>query len=71
MCVAMEIEVREIGNRFLGTAERDLTGPHETSKALNDLDVQEVRRVKFITIAEEPCLHSSPKRRLEEKLQHR
>lgn len=54
MRVAVEIEVREIGNCLLGTAGRDFTGSHQTSKALNYLDVQEVGRVEFISIAEEP-----------------
>jgi hypothetical protein len=71
MRVAMEIEVREIGNCLLGASGRDFIGSHQTSKALNYLDVQEVGRVEFISIAEEPYLHSHPKLRLEEKLQHR
>src|ERR1700752_4857472 len=71
MRVAMEIEVREVGDRFFGAVGRDFTGPRETPKALNNLHVQEVRRVKFVPVAEEPRLHPGSKRRLEEKLQHR
>ena len=71
MRVAMEIEVREIGNCLLGASGRDFIGSHQTSKALNYLDVQEVRRMELISIAEEPCLYSRPKRRLEEKFQNR
>lgn len=50
--VTMEIEVSEIRNRFLGTAGRDFTAPHETSKTLSYLDVQEVWRVQFVLVAE-------------------
>ena len=47
----MEIEVSEIRNRFLGTAGRDFTAPHETSKTLSYLDVQEVWHVQFVLLA--------------------
>jgi hypothetical protein len=67
--VTMEIEVGEIRNRFLGTAGRDFTGPHETSKTLSYLDVQKVWRVQFVLLAEEAGLDSCAKRGLQKKLQ--
>ena len=69
MGVTMKIEVDEIRNRFVGTAGSDFTGPHETSQALNDLDIQEVRRVEFVLAAKEAGLDSSPKGGLQEELQ--
>jgi hypothetical protein len=45
MGVTVEIEVRQVSDRFLGTARGDLTGAHQTSQALSDLDVDEVRRM--------------------------
>ena len=65
----MEIEVGEIGNRFVGTAGRDFTGPHETAEALDYFDVQEVRRVQFVLVAKEADLDSCAKRGLQEKFQ--
>ena len=69
MGVTMKIEVDEIRYRFAGTAGSDFTGPHETSQALNDLDVQEVRRVKFVLVAKEAGLDSRAKGGLQEELQ--
>ena len=40
VAMTMEIEVCEIRNLLVGTAGRDFAGPHETSEALNYLDVQ-------------------------------
>ena len=60
----MEIEVSEIGNRFVGTAGGNLTRPHETSEASSDLDVEEVRRVQFVLLAKEAGLNSCAKRGL-------
>ena len=60
----MEIEVREIRNRFVGTTGRHFTGQHETSKALDDFDVQEVRRVQFVLFAKEAGFDSNTKRGL-------
>ena len=62
MGVTMEIEVGEIRDRFVGTAGRDFTGPHETSEALNDLDVQEVRRVELVLVAKEAGFYSCAER---------
>ena len=65
----MEIEVDEIRDRFVRSDRREFTGPHETSKALNQFDVHEVRRVKFVLVAKEAGFDSCAKRRLQEKLQ--
>ena len=65
----MEIEVDEVRNRFVRSDRRDFTGPHETSEALNQLHVHEVRRVKFVLVAKEAGFDSCAKRRLQEKLQ--
>jgi hypothetical protein len=65
----MEIEVSEIRNRLVGTTGRDFTGPHETSKALDYLDVQQVRRMQFVVLAKEAGLDSCAKRGLQEELQ--
>ena len=67
--VTMEIEVGEIGNRFVGTAGGDFTGPHETAEALDYFDVQKVRRVQFVPVAKEADLDSCAKRGLQEKFQ--
>ena len=68
--VTVEIEVGEIGNRFVGTAGGDLTGPHETPEALNDLHVHEVRRMELVFVAKETGLDSTAKGSLQQKLQH-
>jgi hypothetical protein len=65
----VEIEVSEIGNRFVRTAGRDLTGSHETSEALSDFDVHEVRRVQFIVVAKEAGLNRAPSEVCRRKLQ--
>jgi hypothetical protein len=67
--VTMEIEVSEICNHILGTVGGDFTGPHETSKTLSYLDVQEVWRVQLVLLAEEAGLDSRTKRGLEKKFQ--
>lgn len=64
----MEIQVIEIRNRLTGTARRDFAAPYESSKTLSDLDVKEVRRVKFVVVAKEAKLHSCAKGGLQEKL---
>jgi hypothetical protein len=71
MGVTMEIEVGEIRNRFVGTGGRHFTGAHETSKALNDLDVQEMRRVELVLVTKETGLYACAARGLQEKLQER
>ncbi len=71
MGVTMEIEVNEIRNRFGGTGGSDFTGPHETSQALNYLDVQEVRRVESVLVAKEAGLDSGANGGLQEELQQR
>ena len=71
MGVTMHIEVGEIRNRFVGTGGRDFTGPHESSKALNDLDVQEMRRVELVLVTKEAGLDACAARGLQEKLQER
>jgi hypothetical protein len=67
--VPMEIEVREIRDRFVGPDGRDFTGPDETSEALNDFDVQEVRRVELVRVAKQAGLDSRAKRGLQEQFQ--
>jgi hypothetical protein len=64
MGVTVEIEVGEIRNGFLGTAGRDFTGQHETSKTLSYLNVEEVWRVQFVLLTEEARLNSCAKRGL-------
>ena len=71
MAVTMEIEVAEIRNRFAGTGGRDFTGAHETSEALNDLDVQEMRRVELVPVTKKAGLYACAARGLQEKLQQR
>jgi hypothetical protein len=67
--VTVEIEVSEIRNRLVGTAGGDLTAPHETSEALNDLHVEQVRRMELVLVAKETGLDSTATRRLQQKLQ--
>ena len=67
--VTVKIEVHEIRDRFVRSDGRDFTGPHETSKASNQFDVHEVRRVEFVFVAKEAGLDPCAKRRLQEKLQ--
>ena len=60
MGMTMKIEVDEIRDRFVGTRGRDFTGPHETSEALNDFDVHQVRRVEFVVVAKEAASTRAP-----------
>src|SRR4051812_21944631 len=71
MGVPVEIEVGQVSDRFVGTARGDFTGPYQTSEALSDLDVDEVRRMQFVVVAKEPGLDWRAKRGLQEKLQQR
>jgi hypothetical protein len=63
--VTMQIEVSEIADRFMGTTRRD-----ETS-GLDDLDVQQVRRVQFVVVGKEAGLNSCSKPGLQKELQQR
>src|SRR5215510_11809036 len=65
----MKIEVCEINDYFIGTTGRDFTGAHETSKRLDDLDVQQVRRVQFLVVGKQAGLYSCSKRGPQQKLQ--
>jgi hypothetical protein len=68
MGMAMHIEVREIRDRLLGPSRRHFTRPYETSKALSDLDVEEVGRVEFVLLTKEAGLDSSAERGLQQQL---
>ena len=67
--VTVEVEVGDIGNRFVSTAGGDLTGPHETPERLNDLDVDEVRCMELVLVAKETGLDSTAQRSLQQKLE--
>lgn len=69
MSVAVEIEFVEIRNCFSGTAGRHFARPDETPEALNDLHVDEMRRMELVVAAKESGLDANAKRRLQEKLQ--
>jgi len=71
MGVTVDIEVGEILNRFVGTGRRYLARPHEAPERLNDLDVHEVRHMKFVAVAKDAGLDSGATRSLQEKLQQR
>jgi hypothetical protein len=51
--VTVEIEIRQIRDRVVGTPGGDFTRPHETSKALYHLDVDEVRCMELVPVAKE------------------
>lgn len=65
----MEIEIGEIGDGFVSTPCGDLTHPHESSEALNDFNIHQVRRVEFVSVAKEAGFDSDANRGLQEKLQ--
>ena len=53
----MQIEVAQILNGFGGSTCRDFPRPREATQPLNDLDVDEVRSVELVVIAEEARLN--------------
>ena len=61
MRMTMEIEVGEIRNHLPGTDGRDFTRPHKTSEALNNLNVHEMWRVKFVVVAKEAGFDTNAK----------
>ena len=69
--MTMEIEVSEVLDCLVGTAGRNVTRPHETSKALQYLDIDEVRRMQLVLFPKEARLDSFAERRLQQKLQQR
>ena len=48
MGMTVEIEVGEIRDRFVGAPEETSAHPHESSEALNDFDIHQVRRMEFV-----------------------
>jgi hypothetical protein len=64
--MTVEIEVSEVRNRLVGPTGRNVTAPHETSKALQDLDIDEVRRVQLVLFPEEVRLYSFAERCLQQ-----
>ena len=71
MGVTVNLEVGEIVDRFARAGGRYLARPHEAPESLHDLDVHEVRHMKFVAVAKDAGLDSGPTRRLQEKLQQR
>jgi hypothetical protein len=71
MDVTMKVEVGEIRNGFVGARRGDLGAPRQPSEGLNDFDVQEVRRMEFVTVLEEAGFDSDAEFRLQEQLQQR
>ena len=69
MGVTVDIEVGEILDRLAGTGGRYFARPYEASESLNDLDVHEVRHMKFVPVAKEASLDTRAKWSLQEKLQ--
>ena len=71
MRVTVKIEVSEITDGFIGTTGRDFPGAYETSKGLDDLDVQQVWRVQLVVVRKEAGFNSCSKRGSQQKLQQR
>ena len=71
MRVAVEIEIAEIGNHLVRAAGRHFAHSHQASQGLKHLNVDQVRRMKFVPVAEQARLHAGAKLGLEEELQHR
>ena len=71
MRVAVEIEVREISDRFCRASRNDFTGPDEPPQALSHFYVHQVGRMELLAISEKARLDACPKRGLQEQLQHR
>ena len=69
MRVAMEIEVGEVRNRLGGASGRHLAHSHEAPQGLNDFDVREMGRMKFVPVVEDAGFDPSAERSLQEKLQ--
>lgn len=57
MSVTMKVEVGEVGERFGGSGRRHLAHAHQSSEALGDLDVHQVRCVKLFLALEQSCFH--------------
>jgi hypothetical protein len=71
MGMAVEIKVGEIDDRFVGPPGGDLTHSHESSEALNDFDIDQVRRMELVPVAKKAGFDSDANRGLQEKLQQR
>ena len=69
MRVAVEIEVGEIRDRFMGASGRDFPRPNETPEALSYLDIHQVGRMKLVLVTEEASFDLCAQCRLKEKLQ--
>jgi hypothetical protein len=67
--MTVEIEIGEIYDRFVGTPGGDLTHPHESSQPLDDFNIHQVRRMKFVLVAKKACFDSGADRGLQKKLQ--
>ena len=71
MGVAVEIEVREIRNRFGGAVGGHLTRTHEAPEALRHFNVHQVGRMQLVLVSKEARLDAGAERCLQEKLQQR
>ena len=71
MGMTVEIEIGEIHDRLVGASGGDLTHPHESSEALNDFNIHQVRRMELVLVAKEAGFDSDANRGLQEKLQQR
>lgn len=66
--MTMEVEIGEISKRFGGTPGTHLVRAHEPPQGLDDLHVDQMRRMEFLGVAEEPGLYASANRGLQQEL---
>ena len=71
MGVTTEVEAGEVFDGLPGSVGADLTHPHEAPEGLNDLHIDQVRSMEFISANKEAGLDACAQRRLQEKLGHR
>jgi hypothetical protein len=71
MTVSYDSDQAEILDGLLRAARWHVACPNEPSQGAEDLDVDDMRRVKRVIIAVEAAFDARPKFRLEQKFGHR
>lgn len=70
MCVPMDVEVDEIRDCVGRAVSRHLACANEPPQPLGHFDVDEMRRVEFFPVPEEPFFDPGAKRSLQQELQY-
>jgi hypothetical protein len=69
MGMTVEMKVNQISDCAVRPSGGDVACPHETPESLEDFDVDQVRRMKFVVVAKEAFLDSFANWRLQQELQ--